>query len=174
MKHIVVNNKGKIVDEHFRLHFKPRKERLAGMNRTDSGLPIKRALSMFILDVMRHDDAENISSIVNMLNDDSGSIGWREFWLHDFTREEVLWAMNELIAQKFVQPLREGTARMERVDARTVNLQKKSDDLWFALTKAGRQAWQKWIPPKSIVRSTRPAIRNPSRRTHTRKAKVKV
>ncbi len=150
------------------------KERLKGMIKTDSGLPIKRALSMFILDVMRHDDAESILSIVNMLNDDSGSIGWREFWLHDFTREEVIWAMEELIAQKMIQPLREDAARFELVETRSANFQKDSDDLWFALTKTGKQAWQKWTPPKAIVRSTRHALRNPMRRAPTRKARVKA
>jgi hypothetical protein len=138
------------------------------------GLPIKRALSMFILDVMRYDDAENVSAIVAMLNDQSGSIGWREYWLHDFTREEVIWAMEELIAQKMVQALREDAARVELVETRNVNLNKDSDELWFALTKAGEQAWQKWIPPKAIVRSTKSAIRNPVRRAHARRAKVKA
>lgn len=45
-------------------------------------------LRMFLLDVLRHDEIEQASSMVTILND-VDCMGWREFWPHDFTVNEI-------------------------------------------------------------------------------------
>jgi len=114
-------------------------------------------LAMFILDVLRH-DTEPISSIVKMLNNE-GCIGWREFWPHDFTIEEVTAAIGELAQHGLVSVLeydarRKGLVLVEASDERIRNGQ---SDFWFAITPAGRDVWDAWDPPTGTV----PAVEAP-------------
>jgi hypothetical protein len=103
-------------------------------------------LSMFILDVLRH-DIEAVPSIVNLLNN-RGSIGWRNFWAHDFTEKEVTWALENLLQRGLVKPLRYDEILKELVAVQEVeSIRGNIDSLWFMLTERGLQAWERWVPP---------------------------
>lgn len=105
-------------------------------------------VGMFIIDVLRHDDIENINSIINLLNDD-GCIGWRCFRSEDFTKTEILEQLAELIQRGLVTALHEN--RQEAGDYSLVTIQDitdTADSIWFALTEAGWQAWNTWSPPQ--------------------------
>lgn len=110
-------------------------------------------LEMFVLDVMRHDEAEQIGSIVRMLND-RGCIGWRDHWPHDFTEDEVRVALKELAEHGDVELLNEGAggglvaARPQRV--RRARNDDSNAGPWYRLTAAGRATWDRWEPPAKI------------------------
>jgi len=103
---------------------------------------------MFIADVLRY-DIEAVPSILRLLNN-RGAIGWREFWPRDFTEEDILPALEELVSQGLVQPLEvdESTRELRRVE-RPVNVRAEASELWFLLTKRGWDAWDEWEPPPS-------------------------
>ena len=105
-------------------------------------------LRMFILDVLQHDVAEQMDSILRLLNN-PGCIGWREFWPHDFTSEEVLGALEGLLHGGLVQLLREDTVQGELVPVNVpeVDLQQDFATLWFGRTDQGHEAWDRWEPP---------------------------
>ena len=105
-------------------------------------------LRMFVLDVLQHDVAEQIDSILRLLNN-TGCIGWREFWSHDFTSEEVLKAIQELLRDGLVELLREDTLRGELVSVSPseVNIERDVATLWFGRTDRGRERWNAWEPP---------------------------
>ncbi|GIW85587.1 MAG: hypothetical protein KatS3mg107_1247 [Gemmataceae bacterium] len=106
-------------------------------------------LPMFILDVLRHDVIEQLSSIVKMLNND-GCIGWRNYWPHDFTEDEVAPVLRTLVEEGYVQALRENETSDEVVPISfaELNLERDQEVLWFSLTEKGRQLWNKWEPPE--------------------------
>ena len=112
-------------------------------------------LKMFVVDVLRHDAVEQISSILRLLNN-TGCIGWRDQWPHDFTAQEVESALAHLIQEGLVCPFRErtendpneanedGFVAIPVVDFRFAG---ERDSLWFHLTRKGREAWSRWEPP---------------------------
>jgi hypothetical protein len=106
-------------------------------------------LRMFILDVLRHDQIEQVPSILNMLNND-GCIGWRDCWPHDFTAEEVIPALERLISEGSIEALREDKSGNEVIPVPVENpdVQQEVDTMWFALTPKGRARWNEWKPPK--------------------------
>lgn len=61
---------------------------------------------MFVLDVLRHDEIENVPAIVRMLNDDGG-IGWRDQWDRDFTEADVRSVLVPLVRDGLLLALRE-------------------------------------------------------------------
>lgn len=105
-------------------------------------------ISMFILDVMRHDVAEQVSSIVKLLNDEGG-IGWRDCWPSDFTNAEVTQALVRLIQQGDVAIYAESSPNHLRpVVVETINHDDAVRSLWFGLTDAGKAKWAAWTPPQ--------------------------
>jgi hypothetical protein len=106
-------------------------------------------LNRFVLDVLRHDAAEQLSSILNLLNND-GCIGWRAYWPHDFTAVEVAPALEELLRAGWVTALREDKSDGELVpvDWRALDTRRDQESLWFALTPQGRKVWEGWDPPR--------------------------
>jgi hypothetical protein len=105
-------------------------------------------LSMFVLDVLRHDDLENIASIINMLNDKE-DIGWRKYWPHDFLQEEVLPAIAQEIQQGNIEP-----CKRQSIDGPVVAVTKEAffastgaTEWWYHLTSKGYSRWQHWLPP---------------------------
>lgn len=108
-----------------------------------------RHLPMFILDVLRHDAIEQLSSIVKMLNNDA-CIGWRDCWPRDFTAEEIVPVLEQLVKEGLVDVLREDESGNEVVpiSIETVDVQGEMDVLWFAMTARGRERWSEWTPPK--------------------------
>ncbi|MCS7272492.1 MAG: hypothetical protein NZ703_15520, partial [Gemmataceae bacterium] len=87
-------------------------------------------LPMFVLDVLRHDAIEQLSSIVKMLNN-VGCIGWRDCWPHDFTVEEIVPVLEQLVRDGLVDVLRESEAGNEvvPVSIETVDLKRDMDIL---------------------------------------------
>jgi hypothetical protein len=106
------------------------------------------ALQEFVMDVLRHDDIESVSSIVRLLND-RGCIGWRDHWPRDFTGTEVALALRELISSGFVEALREAeeTDDLLALADDELDFTENHQRLWFALTKRGHDAWEAWQPP---------------------------
>jgi hypothetical protein len=107
-------------------------------------------VKMFILDVMRHDDIEQLSSILRLMNNDA-CIGWREFWPHDFTPEEVIPALATLVQTGCVTAWREqeGRDELSPVGANQLDVTRDQENLWFALTDKGRNHWNQWEAPIS-------------------------
>jgi hypothetical protein len=101
-------------------------------------------LEMFVLDVLRHDEMEALSSVVQLLNDQS-CFGWRQHWSHDFTSAEVQIALSDLAGQKKVEILQDdGEGELVAVSS----VQQPCDaTLWYRLTPAGLAAWDQWDPP---------------------------
>ncbi len=112
-------------------------------------LTFETHLPMFILDVLRHDVIEQVANIVKMLNDD-GCIGWRDCWPHDFSPEDVVPALRELVREGFIEPLREDESgnQVIPVPSAELNWERDHDVLWFSLTEKGRNRWSNWEPPK--------------------------
>jgi hypothetical protein len=101
-------------------------------------------LEMFILDVMRHDAAENVESIIRMLNN-RGCIGWRDQWPSDFHRDEVDDTIAHLVKVGDVRVLVEDIERGVLVPALpSVTVGR---DLWYSLTASGRLRWEQWTAP---------------------------
>jgi hypothetical protein len=78
-----------------------------------------------------------------------GCVGWRAFWGRDFTREEVVAALGELVGQEWVEARRESDQNDELAAVESGNLDIGRDQarLWFGLTDQGRRAWHAWQPP---------------------------
>ncbi len=113
------------------------------------GCSENRNLEMFIVDVMRHGEIEQVSGILQLLNSRS-CIGWRIFWPRDFTAEEVVATLEHLLQKGMVHLLIHDERRRELVDAtpESVDLRAEWPTLWFRLTPKGREAWESWEPPK--------------------------
>ena len=105
-------------------------------------------LRMFVLDVLRHDDIEQLSSVVKMLNNRE-CIGWSDHWSNDFTEEEVIPILEALARTDCVRIYREHEAHddLVRVDPSAADINEHREDLWFSLTDKGRQQWDEWEPP---------------------------
>ena len=109
---------------------------------------MSRQLPMFILDVLQHDVAERMDSILRLLNDDS-CIGWREFWPRDFSEQEVISALSELVQSGLVTVYRDDTDDAVMV---ATNWRELPDDpacYWYGRSAAGIEAWDAWEPPIS-------------------------
>jgi hypothetical protein len=106
-------------------------------------------MSMFILDVLRHDVVEQVPSILNLLNNDGG-VGWRDCWPHDFTLDEIVPALEKLVQAGFVVALREQEAGsdLSPVNVQELDISRDQEALWFGLTEEGRRVWDQWEPPQ--------------------------
>lgn len=104
-----------------------------------------KQLRMFILDALRHDDIENLDSILKLLNN-PGCIGWRVFWPGDFVVGEVVPQLRALATEGKVQSLRE-TGRGDELEPIAPDQIVTDERIWFALTDVGREAWDAWRPP---------------------------
>ena len=107
-------------------------------------------LPMFVLDVLRHDDVENLDSMLTMLND-SSCIGWREFWPRSFTQEDVIPCIIQHIEDGNIDPCKEDPNGNAIVPADMKNLERRIRHgvLWFHLTRRGQHCWEQWQPPES-------------------------
>ncbi len=114
--------------------------------RISSGNQNDSLMGMFVLDVLRY-DVETVSSIINLLNN-RGSIGWRSYWAHDFTEEEVVSALENLVPKGLVECLSYGETLKELVAVEgPEKIGNNVDSLWFALTTSGYRVWEQWTPP---------------------------
>jgi hypothetical protein len=104
-------------------------------------------LDMFIIDVLQH-DIENLSSILRLLNNDS-CIGWRVFWPHEFSAQEVVPELIRLCSQGLLAAfmVREDDNALHEIDRRPSETEVTSGDLWFSVSKQGNACWDAWEPP---------------------------
>ena len=111
--------------------------------------PAQDQMSMFILDVLRHDVVEQIPSILNLLNDDGG-VGWRDRWPQDFTADEIVPTLEKLVRAGLVGALREQQSGndLSPVNVQELDVGRDQDSLWFELTDEGRRVWDRWEPPQ--------------------------
>ena len=105
-------------------------------------------LREFIIDIL-HYDIESVQTLISHLNL-SIPIGWRRFWPHNFTEQEVLPALKDLIRENLVQVLQlsEVTRQLEAVDGDPMISLNDPNSLWFNLTHEGYLKWREWIPPQ--------------------------
>jgi len=113
---------------------------------SNSGKPA--ILDMFVLDALRHDAAEQLPSIIRLLNN-RGCIGWREFWAADFSEEEVMASLRKLTAIGMVEVLSEDDSATLRACEKP-NWNVSQNSLWFGMSSSGRTAWEQWEPPSSV------------------------
>jgi hypothetical protein len=107
----------------------------------------ERQLDMFVLDVLRHDVVEQLSSVVRLLNDTT-CIGWRQFWPHDFSSSEVVPALLDLERSGLVRALRETEGENQLAPIPSGQLDSsEAEEVWFGLTEKGRRLWEEWEPP---------------------------
>lgn len=104
-------------------------------------------LDLFILDVLQH-DIENVPSIIRMLNN-IGCIGWRNFWPHDFTPDEVVPVVLDLCEQGSVKALKTGFRDDALHECNAVPSVEEtcSGLVWFACTEQGIALWKQWDAP---------------------------
>jgi hypothetical protein len=114
-------------------------------NRTETA---EDHLRMFVLDVLQHDEIEQLPSIIKLLNDRS-TVGWREFWPRDFSADEVIFALTNLIREGAVRAFRErdDSGELEPVGLKQLEAASSYDLTWFGPTEAGRKLWSEWEPP---------------------------
>jgi hypothetical protein len=105
-----------------------------------------RDFLMFILDVMRHDEIENVPAIVNMLNDFE-TIGWRDHWPEDFTSSEVVGGIRELLSLKLIRALVYDGEAGRLIDSQTPVDIEDAENVWFRITELGWQVLAQWDPP---------------------------
>ncbi len=105
-------------------------------------------LKAFVIDIL-HYDIESMQTLLNHLNERE-VIGWRKFWPRDFTKEEIIPVLEELINDHFIETLQYNgtTVRLEKVDMRGSVIKDLADSLWFRLADKGYDAWKKWSPPR--------------------------
>lgn len=104
-------------------------------------------IEMFVIDVLRY-DIEAIPSIIKLLND--RTIGWRNFWPHDFTELEVVEALKGLLPKGLVKPLVYDKSTKELVDIEIENfrdIESSIGSFWFILTEKGWEVWNNWDDP---------------------------
>jgi hypothetical protein len=102
---------------------------------------------MCVIDVLRY-DIENVASIVKLLNNKE-SIGWRQLSDRDFTGEDVVAALEELVEREMVLVLKEDRSTSELRKTRQLKSGHEGvHALWFELRPEGRKAWNSWSPPK--------------------------
>ena len=100
-------------------------------------------IDMFVIDVLRY-DIEDLAAVLRMLNN-SGPMGWRKFWPHDFTREEVLEALDRLVSRGLAKPIEYDPVRRELVDVdRHVDVQEEGSLLWYKVEQSALDLWKEW------------------------------
>ncbi len=112
---------------------------MTGGNAVGGDLPL---LGYFILDVLRY-DIEQIPSVLSLLND-TGSVGWREFWDRDFERGEVREMLEYLAERGLVVPYADvGGSELVPMPIERAR-QMRDEELWWLLDERGKEAWAKW------------------------------
>ena len=104
--------------------------------------------TMYVADMLSN-DSEAIPTIIGMMNSRSG--GWRNSVTCDFTAEDVILALDQLVKHGLVEPIpRDMTAGWINESIDESDLPEDVRQQWFRLTLKGRQALDVWEPPKSL------------------------
>lgn len=124
----------------------------AAMNRYYRPLSQRELVKMFVLDVLKY-DIEQISSIVNLMNN-AGCIGWRECWPADFSKEDVIPVLGELVQDGYLDLYDYSEPEKRLVPAGDVgylpgDFSGNEEKFWYLLTNKGRKLLDIWDPPVS-------------------------
>lgn len=111
-----------------------------------------RDCRMFVLDVLKY-DIEQIESILNLLNDDTG-IGYRPFWGRPFETAEVTKWLAELADSALVEICHERDGYLVPVDDNPDLNENTVGDYWFRLMRRGEEALERWDPPVDLDESS--------------------
>ena len=101
-------------------------------------------LYMCIIDVIQ-DDIEQVSSILNLLNNNLDAIGWREYFKKDISQEEVIKVLEYLIIEKLVDVWDFNEKETELIPV--YNPSTNSDSIlkyWYLPSKKGQKLWESW------------------------------
>lgn len=99
------------------------------------------------MDVLRH-DIEDAVALLRMLNN-TGPLGWTKFSSRDFSREDVIAALERLVKAGMAKPLEYDPATRELVDVnRPVDVCKEGNALWYKLDDSALALWNEWKSPK--------------------------
>jgi hypothetical protein len=112
--------------------------------------PLLGQLPMFIIDVLQHDIAEQLDSILQLLND-KYCLGWREFWPHDFNESEVIPALAGLVTSGMVVIYCDDTDECGMFLTPLRELPHEVAKYWYGRSESGVAAWDAWDPPISDV-----------------------
>jgi hypothetical protein len=107
-----------------------------------------KLLRMFILDVLRHDVAEQVPAIVRLLNN-RGCIGWRGQWPREFEADEVRSMLTELVKEGLVLVFSVDEVTECLVPESHSNAEQQDNATWFGSSPAGNELWENWTPPVS-------------------------
>lgn len=102
-------------------------------------------IRMCVADAMHDDEIENIDSILRMLNNASDS-SWRAARGQEFTAEEVIAAIRELLTAGMITPCAETPPSGECMPVPTEQVGSifAIESLWFHLEESGRDAMREW------------------------------
>lgn len=116
------------------------------MTSKESNRPDIDSLAMFVLDVLRY-DMETIPLILDLLNND-GSIGWRFAWKGEFTEQQVIPVVEELVRRGLIRCLIDQPGSPELIPLEALpDIRRNRQSLWFKLTPEGLAEWDVWDPP---------------------------
>src|SRR2546430_16557066 len=94
-------------------------------------------LPLLVADMLQ-DDIESVSSLIKMLND--RDVGWRHYWGTDFTPDDVIRGLRELINQDWAQVLVYDPVQRELVPGELSGTDDlASEEIWYRLTKTGQR-----------------------------------
>ena len=106
-------------------------------------------LDMFVVDVLRY-DIEDVDAILRMLNSTS-CVGWRKFWPHDFTRDEVLGALDRLVSRGVAKPLVENPLKNELEEVtHPVDVRNEGGRYSYIIKQSPLNFWNEWNPPVEL------------------------
>lgn len=126
--------------------------RREAMNRNYRPSSQRELVKMFVLDVLKY-DIEQISSIVNLMNN-TGCIGWRVFSPTDFSKEDVIPVLGELIQNGYLD-LYDYSEREKcllpvgDIGYLPGDFSGNEEQYWYLLTSKGRELLDIWDPPVS-------------------------
>lgn len=101
-------------------------------------------IRMCVADTMQDDAIENIDSVLRMLNNASES-SWRAARGQEFSPEEVVAAIRELLTEGLITPCAEtSSGECTPVPSELVGTDFPIESLWFHLEQSGREAVREW------------------------------
>lgn len=108
-------------------------------------------MKMFVADMLM-DGHESLPNILDFLND-RGPLGWRNAITRDFTWEDVVSGVAELLKEELADLWLDEAGFVEvETDREAVlrSAEEGSERLWVRLTTEGRRAVEEWEPPTKM------------------------
>lgn len=103
---------------------------------------------MYVLDMLSYDVIEPLSSILNLLNN-GGEFGYRDCVDEDFTREQVLALLRDLVRGGYVTAWEGNDVDDYQDPVEYYQLTDDADyeDIWFHREPLGTKVLWEWEPP---------------------------